>query len=446
MLDTLKKRFEKALGLLKNKGKLTEEDVSEAVREVRRALLEGDVSLKVAKELTQKIKERATQREVLDSITPAQQIQAIVYEELVNLMGGKTSKGIVFAPKPPTVCMMVGLQGAGKTTTCVKIAKKLKGGHKPLVVACDLKRPAAVEQLQILANTAGVGFFGPKAGEGDLKKLIRDAMEYAASRLHDVIILDTAGRLHIDDELMRELVEIKEIASPTEIMLVLDAMTGQEAIRVAEAFHGELALTGLILTKMDGDARGGALLSAKAVADVPVKYIGVGEKLDDIEVFDPEQMAQRVLGMGDLKALAEKVREAAEGVDMEKVAKSLTKGKLTMEDLLQQIRQIKRMGPLEKIVEMLPGGGKIKELAGSEMDDKRLKHIEAVILSMTPEERRNPKIIKGSRRRRIAYGSGTSVQMVNQVLSYHKNMNEIFKQLKGRKGKGFRLPKGLPFR
>jgi len=446
MLDTLKKRFEKALGLLKNKGKLTEEDISEAIREVRRALLEGDVSIKVAKELAQKIKERALQKDVLDSITPAQQVQAIVYEELVNLMGGKRSKGITFSPKPPTVCMMVGLQGAGKTTTCVKIAKKLKVNHKPLVVACDLKRPAAVEQLEILANNAGVGFFGPKAGERNLGKLVGDAMEYAASRLYDVVILDTAGRLHMDEELMQELVEVKNISNPTEILLVLDAMTGQEAIRVAEAFHRELALTGLILTKMDGDARGGALLSAKAVADVPVKYIGVGEKLEDIEVFDPEQMVQRILGMGDLKALAEKIREATEDIDVDKVGRNLAKGKITMEDLLQQIRQIRRMGPLEKIVEMLPGGGKIKELGSGDMDEKRIKHIEAVILSMTPEERRNPKIIKGSRRRRIAYGSGTSVQLVNQVLSYHKNMNEIFKKLKGRKGKGFKLPKGLPFK
>ncbi|MBO8153928.1 signal recognition particle protein [Thermovirga sp.] len=446
MLDTLKKRFEKALGLLRNKGKLSEQDIAEAVREVRRALLEGDVSLKVAKELAEKIKERATQREVLDSITPAQQIQAIVYEELVNLMGGKTSKGISFASKPPTICMMVGLQGAGKTTTCVKIAKKLKGSHKPLVVACDLKRPAAVEQLEILANSAGVGFFGPQKGDADLKKLVGDAIDYATSRLYDVLILDTAGRLHVNEELMQELVDIKEMTNPTEVLLVLDAMTGQEAIRVAEAFHGDLDLTGLILTKMDGDARGGALLSAKAVADVPVKYIGVGEKLDDIEIFDPEQMAQRILGMGDLKGLAEKVKQVSDFMDVEKVTKNIAKGKLTMEDLLQQIRQIKRMGPLEKIVEMLPGGGKIKELAGAQMDDSKLKHIEAIILSMTPEERKNPKIIKGSRRRRIAYGSGTSVQMVNQVLSYHKNMNEIFKQFKGRKGRGFRLPRGLPFK
>jgi len=297
-----------------------------------------------------------------------------------------------------------------------------------------------------LANSAGVGFFGPQKGDADLKKLVGDSIDYATSRLYDLIILDTAGRLHINEELMQELVDIKEMTNPTEVLLVLDAMTGQEAIKVAEAFHGELDLTGLILTKMDGDARGGALLSAKAVADVPVKYIGVGEKLDDIEIFDPEQMVQRILGMGDLKGLAEKVKQASEFMDVEKVTKNIVKGKLTMEDLLQQLRQIKRMGPLEKIVEMLPGGGGIKELAGTQVDDRKLKHIEAIILSMTPEERKNPKIIKGSRRRRIAYGSGTSVQMVNQVLSYHKNMNEMFKRFKGRKGKGFRLPRGLPFK
>jgi len=444
MFDSLRNRLESVFGKLRNRGKLTEQDVTEAAREVRRALLEGDVNYKVVKDLVGRIRERALGKAVLESITPAQQVQAIIFEEMTELMGGKTKGGLDYAPQPPTRCLLVGLQGAGKTTSCVKIAKNISGRHKPLVVACDLKRPAAVEQLSILADQENIGFYGPEPGEKDVVSLVKRADEYARQRLYDVLLFDTAGRLHMDEDLMTELEDLKRELQPQEILLVLDAMTGQEAVDVAKAFHERLELTGLVMTKLDGDARGGALLSARAVVEVPVKYVGTGERPEDLEPFDAGRMAQRILGMGDVAGLAEKVRQAAEGTNVEEMARSLRKGRFDMEDLLQQIRQLRKMGPLDKVIEMIPGANRLKGLTDAEVDQNRIKRIEAVILSMTPEERRNPKIIKGSRRRRIAKGSGTTVQVVNQVLAQHKQMQELMKRF-GKGGKKMKLPGGFPF-
>ena len=442
MFDSLRDRLESVFKGLKNRGKLTEEDITSVLRDVRRALLEGDVNFRVVKDLVEKIRERAVGKGVIDSITPAQQVIAIVYEEMAALMGGGRSL-LTFSPKPPTKYILAGLQGSGKTTTCVKIAKKISDAHKPLVVACDLRRPAAVEQLCVLAKQAGVGFFGPDEGEKDVSIIARKAVEYAAQRLFDVLIFDTAGRLDIDEGLMEELESLGRQVEPTETLLVLDAMTGQESVNLANAFNRRIPLTGIVLTKVDGDSRGGAALSVRAVTGVPVKFAGVGERIADIEYFEPDRMAQRILGMGDVQGLAEKVRQAAEDGDMEKIAASVgKKKKMTMSDMLLQIRQVRKMGPLDKILEMIPGAGNIKGLQDAQMDPERLVRVEAVILSMTKQERENPQIIKGSRRRRIAQGSGTSVQIVNQVLKQFEQMNVLMKRFAPGK-KGMKMPKGF---
>lgn len=440
LFDALKDRLDGIFKNLRGKGKLTEEDVALALREVRRALLEADVNYKVVKELIEKIRERAVGRDVLDSITPSQQVVTIVFEELRDLMG-RDVVPLAIAPKPPTKYLLVGLQGSGKTTSCVKIARRFLKGHKPLVVACDHQRPAAVEQLRVLAAQAKVAFFGPEPGEKDPVGVARRALQYAEDRLHDVILFDTAGRLHVDEPLMEELEAMKSLVAPQEILLVVDSMTGQEAVNVASSFNERLALTGLVLTKLDGDARGGAALAVRSVTGVPIKMAGVGEHLEDMEPFDGSRMVQRILGMGDIQGLMERVQLGTDSAEMEKMAESLKKNRFTMEDLLTQIQQVQKMGPLDKVMEMLPLPDNMKQLRGAEMDPKRLRHVEAIILSMTPSERRNPEIIKGSRRRRIANGSGTSVQMVNQVLKQHGQMKELWKRFgKGGK-KGFKLPK-----
>ncbi|MDD4365123.1 MAG: signal recognition particle protein [Synergistales bacterium] len=440
MFDVLKERLDGIFKNLRGKGKLTEEDVAVALREVRRALLEADVNYKVVKDLVERIRERAVGRDVLESITPSQQVVTIVFEELRDLMG-RDVVPLVIASRPPTSYMMVGLQGSGKTTSCVKIARRFLKGHKPLVVACDHQRPAAVEQLRVLADQAKVAFFGPEPGEKDPIGVARKALRFAEDRLHDVILFDTAGRLHVDEPLMAELEAMKSLVEPEEILLVVDSMTGQEAVNVASAFNERLTLTGLVLTKLDGDARGGAALAVRSVTGVPIKMAGVGEHLEDMEPFDAGRMVQRILGMGDIQGLMERVQLTADDGEMEKMAESLKKSRFTMEDLLTQIRQVKKMGPLDKVMEMLPLPENMKQLRGAEMDPKRLRHVEAVILSMTPAERRNPEIIKGSRRRRIADGSGTTVQMVNQVLKQHGQMKELWKRF-GKSGKkGFKLPK-----
>ncbi len=443
MFDALKERLEGIFNNLRGRGKLNEDDVQLALREIRRALLEADVNYKVVKDLVEKIKARAIGDAVLNSITPAQQVSAIVYEEIARVMG-EGSRGITIAPQPPTLVMMVGLQGGGKTTSAAKLAKKLSKAHKPMLVACDLRRPAAVQQLQVLAGQAGVAFFGPEKGETDIVVLSRRALDYAASHLIDVLIFDTAGRLAIDEEMMAELDRMKAALNPHEILLVVDAMSGQEALNVAEAFNSRLSVTGVVLSKLDGDARGGAALAVLAATGVPVKFAGVGEGLDAIEQFDPRRMAERIMGMGDMAGLVEKIREATTEADVKQMAESIKKARFTMDDMLSQFEQIQKMGPLEKVMEMLPGeiSSKVKDLPPEALDARRLLHMKAIIQSMTKAERRDPAIIKGSRRRRIALGSGTSVQMVNQLIKQHAQMAELMKRM-GKLGKKRGLMSGL---
>jgi signal recognition particle subunit SRP54 len=441
MFDALRERFEAVFDRLKGRGKLTASDVESALRDVRRGLLEADVDYKVVKSLLESIRLRAVGKDVLDSITPGQHVAAIVYEELAELMG-KEPAPLAISPKPPTVYLMVGLQGGGKTTSTVKIARRLSGSHKPLVVACDLRRPAAVEQLRVLASQSKISFYGPEAGEKDVLNVVRGALAYAENHLNDLILLDTAGRLHVDEELMEELVAMKKAAPPTEVLLVVDAMTGQEAVKVASAFHEKLLITGVVLSKLDGDARGGAALAIRKVTGVPVKLAGVGEATDALETFDAKRMAQRILGMGDVIGLAEKIQEMAGSGGAERMAETLKQKKFTLEDLLVQFEQLEKMGPLNKVLEMIPGFSKMKGVSEEDLDSGRLKQSKAIIQSMTRAERRDPAIIKGSRRRRIALGSGTSVQMVNQLLAQYEQMRKLWKQV-GKQGKGFKMPKGL---
>ena len=441
MFDALRERLEAVFDKLKGRGRLSEADVESALREVRRCLLEADVDYKVVKSLVDSIRSRAVGKDVLESITPGQQVVAVVYEELAALMG-QDPVPLAISSRPPTVYLMVGLQGGGKTTTTVKIARKLASGHKPLVVACDLRRPAAVDQLRVLAEQSKIGFYGPEPGEKDVMRVVSGAAEFASSRLYDVILLDTAGRLHADEELMEELASLKRILPPSEILLVVDAMTGQEAVKVASAFHEKLTLTGVVLSKLDGDARGGAALAIRQVTGVPIKLAGVGEGTDALEVFDSKRMAQRIMGMGDVMGLAEKIREMADTGGAEKIAESIKQKKFTLEELLLQFEQIEKMGPLDKVLEMIPGFNRMKGMGSDDLDSSRLKQSKAIIQSMTKAERRDPSVIKGSRRRRIAQGSGTSVQMVNQLLAQYEQMRKLWKQF-GKQGKGLKLPKGL---
>lgn len=442
MFEALKERFEAVFSSLKGKGKLTAEDVGVALREVRRALLEADVNYRVVKDLVEAIKTRATGADVLNSITPGQQVATIVYEELVDIMG-KDPVPLGISPKPPTIYMLVGLQGSGKTTTAVKIAKRMAKSHKPLLVACDLRRPAAIDQLKVLAEKSGIAFYGPAKGESDPCKVARESIAFASDRLCDLILLDTAGRLQLDDDLMTELEAMKRDVSPFEILLVVDSMTGQEAVEVSSRFHEKLGLTGVILSKMDGDARGGPALAIKATTGVPIKLAGVGERVEDLEIFDSKRMAQRIMGMGDMMGLMEKLERSTTEADVDRIADSFKKNRFTMEDMLLHIQQIKKLGPLDKVLEMLPLPGGVKALKGAEIDPSRIKHTEAIILSMTKKERRSPEIIKGSRRRRIAEGSGTSVQMVNQVLAQYeqmKGMMKSFGKMTKLGSKNFKLP------
>ena len=416
---------------LKSHGKLTESDVKAAMREVRMALLEADVSYKVVKDFVQKVSERAVGEEVLNSLTPAQQVIKIVNEELCSLMGNENAR-INFPSKPPCVIMMCGLQGSGKTTHAAKLAKMLKKeGHYPLLVACDIYRPAAINQLQVVGERAGVKVF--EMSQIDPRIIVREAMRFAKDHGHDVVILDTAGRLHIDLELMDELKDLKKLAHPNEIMLEVDAMTGQDAVNVAKAFDDALGIDSVLMSKLDSDTRGGAALSVLAVTGKPIKYVGMGEKLDDFEQFHPQRMASRILGMGDVLTLIEKAESTVSEKDAAKIAKKLEQNKFDMNDLLDQLRQIQKMGSIRSIINMLPGvGDKLKDV---DVDEKQFVRIEAMITSMTRAEREKPSIINPSRKRRIAAGSGTRVEDVNRLLKQFDQMQKMMKQL-GKKATG----------
>ena len=439
--DKLQETFKK----LRGRGKLTEADVTEALREVRMALLEADVNFKVVKDFVTKVKERAIGEEVLGSLTPGQQVIKIVNDELTALMGGNQSR-ILIASRPPTVIMLVGLQGAGKTTTAGKLALHLrKQGKKPLLVAADVQRPAAIDQLQTLGKQLDIPVYADKESKNPVS-IAKAALEQAQSRLLDIVIVDTAGRLHINEELMEELVQIKKQVKPHEILLVADAITGQDAVQVAQSFHEKLGLDGIILTKLDGDARGGAALSIKAVTGAPIKFVGLGEKMDALEPFHPDRMASRILGMGDVLGLIEKAQSE---MDMDKtaaLAKKISKEGFDLNDFLEQMQQIKKLGSFKDILGMIPGmGSKMKQLKDAKIDEKEIGKVEAIIRSMTMKERQKPSILNGSRRKRIADGSGTRVQDVNQVIKQFEEASKQMKQLMAfQSGKKKGMPK-MPF-
>jgi len=423
----LSEKLQEIFSGLKKKGKLTEKDLEEALREVRLALLEADVSFKVVKDFIKRVKEKALGQEVLESLTPGQQVIKIVNDELTELMGGTQSK-ISVAAKPPTVVMLVGLQGAGKTTTTGKLANLLqKQGKRPLLVAGDIYRPAAIKQLQVLGEKLNIPVFsmGDKQSPVDIAKA---GVEHAVSHNRDLVLIDTAGRLHINEELMEELKQIKSQVHPHEILLVVDAMTGQDAVNVAESFDQALGVDGLILTKLDGDARGGAALSIKAVTGKPVKFVGLGEKLDALEPFHPERMASRILGMGDVLSLIEKAQANLDENKAKQLHEKMKNQTFDLEDFLDQMRQMNKMGPLDEILAMLPGMGNMKQLKDLKVDEKQMKRLEAIICSMTRDERRNPDMIDGSRRKRIAVGSGTTVQEVNRLLKQFEQSRKMMKQ------------------
>ena len=451
IFENLADRLQATFKKLRGHGKISPEVVDETMREIRIALLEADVNFKVVKDFIKKIKERAVGQEVIDSLTPAQAVIKIVNEELTALMG-QTQAGIVIAPKPPTIIMMVGLQGAGKTTTAGKLALKFKKeGKHPVLVAGDIYRPAAIKQLQVLGEQLEVPVFAME-GCKDANKIATEGLNYANSHANDIVIIDTAGRLHVDSELMDELKNIKSSVKPHEILLVVDAMTGQDVVNVAQAFNDDLGLDGVVLTKMDGDARGGAALSVKAVTGCPIKFVGAGEKLEALEVFYPDRMASRILGMGDMLTLIEKAQANFDEQEAKKMEKAFRRNEFTLDDFLAQLNQVRKLGSLDNIMGMIPGMGGIKKKLGDaniDMNGKEIKHIEAIIRAMTPAERNNTKIINGSRRKRIAMGSGTKVQEVNKLLKQFDEMKKMMKKMsnmqnpakKGKKGKGgFKLP------
>ena len=441
MFQNLTEKLANAFKKFKNKGKLTESDVREGMREVKLALLEADVNFKVVKDFVKSVTERAVGTEVLESLLPAQQIVKIVNDELIKLMGGETPK-INISPKPPTVVMMVGLQGAGKTTHAGKIANMYRQKSKnPLLVACDVYRPAAVDQLKIVGDTVGIPVFsmGTKISPVEIAKA---GVEHAKKNGHDMVIIDTAGRLHIDEALMKELVDIKNSTSPSEILLTVDAMTGQDAVNVAKTFNDLLDITGVVVTKMDGDTRGGAALSIKYITGKPIKFVGTGEKLDAIELFHPDRMASRILGMGDILSLIEKAEAAYDEKNAKELEKKLREQTFTLDDFLEQMRQLKKMGNIENLIGMIPGV-KAGALKDAQVDEKQMARIEAMILSMTIEERTRPEIINGSRRKRIALGSGTGVEDVNKLLRQFDQMKKMMKQFSGmnkRQMRGLKLP------
>jgi signal recognition particle subunit SRP54 len=427
VFETLSDKLQAALGDVRKRGSLDEEAVSRAMREIRLALLEADVNFKVVKEFVERVRARALGQDVLKSLTPGQQVVKIVHEELTALMGSGSSK-LAFASRPPTVVLLAGLQGSGKTTAAAKLALLLrKEGKKPALVAADLQRPAAIEQLEQLGRQIQIPVY---TGAKDPVAVARDGVAAAAESGEDVVVVDTAGRLQIDEELMRELAEIRGAVKPTNVLLVLDSMTGQEAVSVAEAFLERVSFDGVVLTKLDGDARGGAALSVKAVTGKPIKLASTGEKLDQLEYFHPDRMASRILGMGDVLSLIEKAEAAAEQDEKEALEKRLRAGEFTFDDFLASYRMLQKMGPLKNVVSLIPGVG--KQLQGVDIDERELGRVEAIVLSMTPAERAQPHLINGSRRLRIAKGSGATVQQVNQLLTARKQMEKMMKQL----GKG----------
>ncbi|OQY23746.1 MAG: signal recognition particle protein [Anaerolineaceae bacterium 4572_32.1] len=437
MFESLTEKLQGVFDKLGKRGKLSEADVNAALREVRLALLEADVNYKVVKDFGKRVKARAVGHEVMRSLTPGQQVIKIVNQELIATLGEPAHLDL--SGPTPHVIMLLGLQGSGKTTTAAKLAVKLrKSGQRPLLVAADTYRPAAVTQLEVLGQQIDV----PVHSEGTKvppPKICANALKRAHKSAYTAVLMDTAGRLHIDDKMMRELKEIKKRTSPSEILLVADAMTGQDAVRVATDFHEQLGLTGLILTKVDGDARGGAAISMRAVTGVPIKYLGVGEKTDALEDFHPDRLASRILGMGDVLTLIEKAQESIDQEQALGMAQKLVKGEFDLEDFLQQLQQIKQMGPISQLLDMIPGLSKAAQGVAPEVTDKQMKSIEAIISSMTREERRRPRIINASRKRRIAKGSGTTVQEVNSLLSQFRQTQRMMKQLSGGKGKGMGL-------
>ena len=446
--ENLGEKLQNAFKKLTGKGRLSEKDVKDAMREVRLALLEADVNFRVVKDFVANVTEKAVGQNVLEALNPGQHVIKLVDQELTALMGSTQSQ-LTFSSKPPTVFMMVGLQGAGKTTSSGKLAGLLrKQGKRPLLVACDIYRPAAIKQLQIVGKTYDIPVFelGDKL---DPAKIAEKGVEHAIENSNDVVLIDTAGRLHIDDALMDELTRIQSTVRPQEILLVVDAMTGQDAVNVAQSFNEKLGLDGVIVTKLDSDTRGGAVLSVKAVTGKPVKYVGMGEKLEDMEAFHPDRMASRILGMGDMLSLIEKTQQAFDEKQAAELEQKIRQNNLTLDDFLSQMQQVKKMGPLKDLLGMIPGMNQA-QLAGAEVDEKALGHVEAIIQSMTKHERRDPSILNGSRKRRIAAGSGRSIQDVNRLLKQFEEMRKMMKGFtggpgkKGKKGRKGNMP-NLPF-
>jgi len=443
--EGLADRLQNTMQKIRGKGKVSEADVKEMMREVRLALLEADVNFKVVKDFVKKVSERSVGQEVMKSLTPGQQVIKVVKEELTELMGGEESK-IAVANRPPTVIMMVGLQGAGKTTTTGKLANLLrkKYNRNPMLVAADIYRPAAIKQLETLGKQLNMPVFS-LGDQVSPVEIARQAIAKAKEDHNDYVLIDTAGRLHIDEKLMDELKEIKELSNPNEIFLVVDAMTGQDAVNVAQSFNELLGLTGVVLTKLDGDTRGGAALSIRAVSNTPIKFVGLGEKLDALETFHPERMASRILGMGDVLTLIEKAQANVDEEKAKELEKKMRTASFTLEDFLEQLGQVRNMGPLDELLKMMPGANKIKGLDNLQIDEKQISHVEAIIQSMTKEEKEHPEIINASRRKRIAKGSGRTVPEVNRLLKQFEDMKKMMKQMsgmqqKGKKKGGFKLP------
>jgi signal recognition particle subunit SRP54 len=433
MFENLSEKLQSAFKTVRGHGKLSEQNIKAALREVRMALLEADVNFRVVKDFVERVRVRSVGREVLKSLTPGQQLIQVVNEELTDLMG-KEYQGLAFASNPPTAIMLVGLQGAGKTTMAAKLARRLREDHhKPLMVAADVYRPAAITQLQVLGEQLGIEVYAD-SGEKDPRKICHQAQQRASSEGFDVVLIDTAGRLHIDQELMQELRDLKAQLEPQEILFVADAMTGQDAVTVADQFNKVLDVSGVVLTKMDGDARGGAALSIKAVTNKPIKFVGIGEKLDQLEAFHPERMASRILGMGDVLSLIEKVEKTIDEEKALELEKKLREQTFTLEDFREQIQQVRSMGPLDQLLEMIPGMN-AKALKDMQVDEKEFNRLEAIINSMTMKERTSPKIINSSRKKRIAKGSGTDIRDVNRLLKQFEQTRKMMKKLTGGGGR-----------